>query len=87
MELDKEGVYRIDPDGTLTMIIDDLKRPNGIGVSPDQKSLYVVANDVTVGGTRKVYHFELRPDGSVGKRRVFHDFGTGRGAMGCAWTA
>ncbi len=44
MELDKEAVYRIDPDGKVSRIIDDLERPNGIAVSPDQKTLYVVDN-------------------------------------------
>jgi gluconolactonase len=39
------GVYRIDPDGRLTRIIADAGKPNGISVSPDQRSLYVVSND------------------------------------------
>ncbi len=83
MELDKECVYRIDPDGTLTRIIADVERPNGIAVSADQKTLYVIDNNNSIqGGSRKVYAYELRADGSVGQRRVFHDFGTGRGGDG-----
>ena len=39
------GVYRIDPDGTITRIITDAGKPNGVCVSPDQKTLYVVSND------------------------------------------
>ncbi|HMD15468.1 MAG TPA: SMP-30/gluconolactonase/LRE family protein, partial [Terriglobales bacterium] len=39
------GVYRIDPDGKVTRIITDAGKPNGICVSPDQKTLYVIAND------------------------------------------
>lgn len=39
------GVYRLDPDGTLSRIISDAGKPNGVCVSPDQKSLYVVSND------------------------------------------
>jgi gluconolactonase len=39
------GVYRIDPDGTIHRIISDAGKPNGVCVSPDQKSLYVVSND------------------------------------------
>ena len=38
-------VYRIDPDGTIELIVTDAGRPNGIAISPDQKSLYVVSND------------------------------------------
>lgn len=43
------SVYRIDTDGSLHRIITDAGKPNGVCVSPDQKSLYVVSNDN--GGT------------------------------------
>lgn len=82
VEQDKDAVYRIDPDGTLTRIIDDVERPNGIAVSPDQRTLYVVDDNITAGGSRKVYAYRLNPEGSVGSRRVIHDFGTGRGGDG-----
>lgn len=82
MEMDKEAVYRIDPDGKITRVVDDLERPNGISVSPDQKTLYVVDNNNGAGGSRKVYAYELRADGSTGKRRVIHDFGLSRGGDG-----
>jgi len=39
------GVYRLDADGTIHRIISDAGKPNGVCVSPDQKSLYVVSND------------------------------------------
>ena len=82
VEQDKDAVYRIDTDGSLTRIIDDVERPNGIAVSPDQKVLYVVDDNITAGGSRKVYAYQLNPDGSTGARRVIHDFGTGRGGDG-----
>jgi gluconolactonase len=77
-----ECVYRIDPDGKITRVIDDLERPNGIAVSADQKTLYVVDNNNGPRGSRKVYAYELKPDGSTGGRRVIHDFGTSRGGDG-----
>lgn len=40
-----QAVYRIDPDGSLHRIITDAGKPNGVCVSPDQKTLYVVSND------------------------------------------
>jgi len=43
------AVYRIDTDGSLHRIITDAGKPNGVCVSPDQKTLYVVSNDN--GGT------------------------------------
>jgi gluconolactonase len=82
MELDHESVYRIDADGTLTRIIDDVVRPNGLAVSADQKTLYVVDNDNTPGGTRRIWAYKLRPDGATAGRRLFHDFGKGRGGDG-----
>jgi gluconolactonase len=40
-----QAVYRIDPDGSVHRIITDAGKPNGVAVSPDQKTLYVVSND------------------------------------------
>ena len=38
------GVYRVDADGSIERIITDAGKPNGVCVSPDQKTLYVVSN-------------------------------------------
>lgn len=40
-----QAVYRIDPDGSVHRIITDAGKPNGVCISPDQKTLYVVSND------------------------------------------
>ncbi len=40
-----QGVYRIDLDGRVSLIVADAGKPNGIAVSPDQATLYVGAND------------------------------------------
>jgi gluconolactonase len=39
------AVYRIDTDGSLHRIITDAGKANGVCVSPDQKTLYVVSNE------------------------------------------
>lgn len=39
------GVYRIDPNGSVQRIISDAGKSNGVCISPDQKTLYVVSND------------------------------------------
>jgi gluconolactonase len=44
-ELDFCGVYRLTPDGKLTLLTKELTRPNGIGLSPDEKTLYVAQSD------------------------------------------
>jgi gluconolactonase len=82
MELDHESVYRTDPNEKLTRVVEDVQRPNGIAISPDQKTLYVVDNNPEKGGARKVYAYGLNADGSTSGRRIFHDFGTGRGGDG-----
>ena len=49
-----EGVYRIDPDGTVERIIThEVDRPNGLVITPDDRSLYVADNNNnTKGGAR-----------------------------------
>jgi gluconolactonase len=81
-----EGVYRIDPDGTVTRVLGrELERPNGVLVSADDRFLYAADNNNNaVGGARKLYRFDLRKDGSVdaASRKLLHDWGTGRGPDG-----
>src|SRR3954469_6509540 len=40
-----QAVYRVDTDGSVHRIITDAGKPNGVAISPDQKTLYVVSND------------------------------------------
>lgn len=44
-EIEHQGVYRRDPDGKLVLIVNDLSRPNGIALSPDEQTLYVANSD------------------------------------------
>jgi gluconolactonase len=44
-QLDFCGVYRLDTGGKLTLLTKQLARPNGIGLSPDEKTLYVAQSD------------------------------------------
>ncbi len=39
------GVYRIDPDGSIHRVVSDAGKANGVCVSPDQKTLYVISNE------------------------------------------
>jgi sugar lactone lactonase YvrE len=40
-ELAFNGVFRLDPSGTLHVLADDFERPNGLAFSPDETTLYV----------------------------------------------
>lgn len=44
-ELNFQGVYRVDPNKKVTLLIDSLTRPNGIALSIDEKTLYVANSD------------------------------------------
>jgi gluconolactonase len=84
MELDVEGVYRVDTDGKVTGVISqpDIQKPNGIAVAPDGNTLYVVDSNDEVGGNRKIWAFDISPKGDVSNRRLLYDFEQGRGGDG-----
>ena len=64
------GVYRLAPDGEVSLIVKDLKAPNGIGLSPDGKTLYVNQSDVEEA---VLMAYVVQPDGSVTGGRVLFD--------------
>ncbi|MCG9133295.1 SMP-30/gluconolactonase/LRE family protein [Candidatus Poribacteria bacterium] len=66
-ELDFQGVYRLSADyETLTLLVDDFDRPNGICFSPDESILYI--NDTE---RMHVRAFDVQPDGTIANGRVF----------------
>lgn len=69
-ELDFSGVYRLATDGRLTLLTQEMTRPNGIAFSPDEKILYVAQSDPA----RAIWmSFPVRADGTVGTGKVFAD--------------
>jgi gluconolactonase len=81
-----EGVYRIDPDGSVTRILGrELDRPNGVLVSAGDRYLYVADNNNdTKGGARKLWRLDLLADGTVdlASKKLLYDWGEGRGPDG-----
>jgi gluconolactonase len=79
-----EAVYRIDPDGAVTRFLSqpEIERPNGLALTPNGKTLYVVDSHSRPGGNRKVWAFDVADDGTPGRRRLVFDFGRGRGGDG-----
>ena len=66
-ELDFQGVYRISADGkTLSLLVKDFAKPNGLAFTPDEKILYI--NDTERGHIRA---FDVAPDGTLTHSRVF----------------
>jgi gluconolactonase len=62
----KPAVYRISTSGEVKRLANDIERPNGIQLSPDDKVLYV-ANT----GGEHVLAYDIAADGSVGPKRLF----------------
>ncbi len=66
-ELDFQGVFRVSPDGkTLTLLVRDFVKPNGLAFSPDEKILYIA--DTELGHIRA---FDVNADGTIANSRVF----------------
>jgi gluconolactonase len=65
-ELPYAGVFRVSPDGRLSLLLDDFERPIGIAFSPDEKTLYV--DDTNRSYIRA---FDVRADGTLGNGRLF----------------
>jgi gluconolactonase len=81
-----EGVYRIDPDGTVSRVLGrEVDRANGVLVSADDRFLFVADNNNdTADGARKLWRFHLKEDGTVDKKsqKLLYDWGKGRGPDG-----
>ena len=70
-ELDFEGVFRIDPDGRVSRLETSARKPNGLVVSPDGRTLYVADN----GPDRRVLlAVDLDGAGNASNPRVLYDF-------------
>ena len=81
------AVYRIDTDGSIHRIISDAGKPNGVAVSPDQKTLYVVSNDNGSAGIERLspetpvrkgnmalMAYDLAADGTAKFRKTLVDY-------------
>lgn len=83
-----QGLYRIEQNGTVNLVIADASKPNGLAFSPDGKTLYVAAADdngstdasrldagqVTHVGLMAVLSYAANDDGSFGDRNVLINY-------------
>jgi gluconolactonase len=65
-ELDFQGVYRLDDQGMLTLLVDDFSKPNGLCFSLDEKYLFI--NDTDHGHIRV---FDVNRDGTLGNGKIW----------------
>ena len=79
------GVYRIDPDGSIHLVVTDAGKPNGVAVSPDQKTLYVISHDngamgnlademQSRSGNMALLAYDLSPEGTATFRKTLVDY-------------
>jgi gluconolactonase len=66
LTLDFRGVYRIAPDGGLSLVVRDFEQPNGLCFSLDERRLYI--NDTP---KKHIRVFDVRSDGTLENGRVF----------------
>ncbi len=92
-EQDGSHVYRVGTDGTVTRVLDDFIKPNGLAFSPDEKRLYVVDSGRThvADGPRHIRVFDVAEDGALSGGDVFCDGGNHDGLRidtdGRVWTS
>lgn len=69
-EMDYAGVFRMTPDGTVSLLTREMTRPNGIAFSPDEKILYVAQSDEKAAIWRA---FDVQADGTIANSRILLD--------------
>ncbi len=79
-----QGVYRIEEDGAVTLVVSDASKPNGLVFSPDGKTLYIAAaddnnstdytrhveNQATHTGLMALLAYPMQDDGTLGPRQI-----------------
>jgi gluconolactonase len=73
----KSGVYRRDPDGAVSLLLDDLQKPNGIVITSDDQWIYVSDR-----GTQKLHRYRVNSAQQLIDDEVIYDFSPDRGIDG-----
>lgn len=86
LELGHMSVFRLDPqaDGSWKCVrmTYDTTSPNGLLISPDNKTLYVAQSKYGEGQLRELRAYPIQEDGTLGQYRVLHNFYPHRGIDG-----
>lgn len=67
------GVFKINPEEEVSLLIDSLRWPNGIALSLDQQTLYINQSDPE---NPVLYSYEITEDGSLENGKVLFSFNT-----------
>jgi gluconolactonase len=66
-------IYRVTPQGQVSVVeaFEDVPRPNGVALSPDQKTLYVGFSSPQMGTAPYVRKYIVNDDGTLGEHANF----------------
>ncbi|MFC7292701.1 SMP-30/gluconolactonase/LRE family protein [Hirschia litorea] len=64
------GVYRVDVNGEISLLLEDMIFPNGVSLSPDERYLYIAQSEKSEAFVRRV---ELLADGGLGEDKIWFD--------------
>ncbi|MDO6444159.1 SMP-30/gluconolactonase/LRE family protein [Colwellia sp. 1_MG-2023] len=64
------GIYRLSAKGRLELLDSSLTVPNGIGLSPDENTLYVAVSDKNASAW---YSFDIQENGKLTNKQTFYD--------------
>lgn len=83
------GVYRVNADGKVALIINDIPMPNGIALSPNEDKLYVSCNyegdyEKGINPETSILIYDLDKNGNVSNRKIFIDYPDNYGPDGMA---
>jgi len=79
-ELPYQGLYKMDKAGHISLLIDSIEQPNGIGILPGGKTLLVSNSDAR---KKKWYAYDIASNGSLTNARLFYDVSNEKGMGGC----
>lgn len=70
-EIGRNGVYRVNTNGNVTLLVDSIAWPNGIALSQDEKTVYINVSD---SKNPVIYSYELNEKGKFINGKLFFDF-------------
>lgn len=72
-EIGFNGVFKVSSDKEVSLLVDSLSRPNGVALSPDQRTLYINQSDQQ---NPVLYSYNVAEDGSIENGKILFDFVT-----------
>ncbi|MGZ8550348.1 MAG: SMP-30/gluconolactonase/LRE family protein [Chitinophagaceae bacterium] len=79
-EIAFEGVYKMDKEGQIILLVDSIAQPNGIGIFPGGKKLLVSNSD---NRKKMWYTYDIIPNGTLSNAKTFYDVSSEKAAGLC----